>query len=85
MNRKEQKYIEEIFKYCKTDSILYINAEGYLQRAQCPFGVLVIRRVHQLKKDDIHACMAVKIGHGLIDVYIIDGKGFYHYNFKILS
>lgn len=83
MNRKEQKYIEEIFKYCKTDSILYINAEGYLQRAQCPFGVLVIRS-HPLKKGDIHACMAVKIGPELIDVYIIEEKAFYHYNFIIL-
>ena len=39
---------------------------------------------HPLKKGDIHACMAVKIGPELIDVYIIEEKAFYHYNFIIL-
>jgi hypothetical protein len=51
MNDKEKKkYIEEVFKYCKTDSILVINKTGQLQRLQCPFEVMVILDVGELYK-----------------------------------
>jgi RNA-binding protein YhbY len=33
----KKKYIEEIFKYCKVDSILVIGKTGQLERLQCPF------------------------------------------------
>ena len=33
---------EDIFKYCKVDSILVIDKTGQLQRLDCPFEVLVI-------------------------------------------
>ena len=40
----KRKYIEEVFKYCKIDSILVINKTGHLQRLDCPFEVVVISR-----------------------------------------
>jgi len=70
MDEKEKKYIEEIFKYVRTDGLLIINSQGHLQRLVCPFGVLVIRSVHSLIEGDIEAVIAVKIGPGLIDVYL---------------
>lgn len=39
-DEEKKKYIEEIFKYCKVDSILVINKTGQLQRLDCPFEVL---------------------------------------------
>jgi hypothetical protein len=42
---KKRKYIEEVFKYCKIDSILVINKHGHLQRLDCPFEVIVISDV----------------------------------------
>lgn len=84
MNQREKKYIEEIFRYCKTDSILVINSRGGLERLLCPFLVIVIHDIPPLVQGDRKAVNAVKIGPKLIDVYIIDEKAFYHYNFKII-
>ena len=47
---KKRKYIEEVFKYCKTDSILVINNRGNLQRLNCPFELIVISDVGELYK-----------------------------------
>ena len=44
----KNKYIEEVFKYCKIDSKLVINKTGQLQRLYCPFEVIVISDVGQL-------------------------------------
>ena len=86
MNDKEKKkYIEEIFKYCKTDSILVINKSGHLQRLQCPFEVLVIQNVGELHKGLICLVNAVKIDLTLIDVYIIRNKAYYFFNFRVLE
>ena len=84
MNEKQREtYIKEIFKYVKIDSILIISAQGHLERLWCPFKVLVIVDVHPLKKGQEKAVIAVKVADNLVDVYIIEKKAFYHYNFKI--
>ena len=86
MNEQERKkYIQEIFKYVKPDSILIINTQGHLERLWCPFKVLVIVDVHPLLKGQEKAVIAVKVSDNLIDVYIIEDKAFYHYNFRILD
>ena len=38
-----------------------------------------------LKKGQEKAAIAVKITDNLIDVYVIEERAFYHYNFKIIS
>ena len=84
MNEQDRKrYIQEIFKYCTTDSILVIDQKGHLKRLRCPFLVLVIVDVPPLKRDQEKAVIAVKVAENLVDVYIIDSRAFYHYNFKI--
>ena len=86
MNDQERKrYIQEIFKYCTTDSILVIDQNGRLTRLRCPFLVLVIIDVPPLKKGQEKAVIAVKVADNLIDVYIIEERAFYHYNFRIIS
>ena len=86
MNSKQRRaYIKKIFKYVKTDSILIINAQGHLERLWCPFKVLVTVDVHPLKKGQEKPVIAVKIADNLVDVYIIESKAFYHYNFIIIS
>ena len=86
MNEKQRKtYIKELFKYVKTDSILIINAVGHLERLWCPFKVLVIVDVHPLKKGQEKSVIAVKVADNLIDVYVIEEKAFYYYNFRIIN
>ena len=82
---KKRKYIEEVFKYCKTDSILVINKVGHLQRLQCPFEVMVITDVGELKKGLKCLVSAVKLDLQLIDVYIIRDKAYYFFNFRVIG
>ena len=81
----KKKYIEEVFKYCKTDSILVINKHGHLQRLDCPFEVVVITNVGELYKGLICLVNAVKLDLTLIDVYIIRNKAYYFFNFRVLG
>ena len=82
---EKRKYIEEVFKYCKIDSILVINKMGQSQRLDCPFEVLVIQDVGELYKGLICLVNAVKLDLSLIDVYIIRNKAYYFFNFRILQ
>ena len=84
-NEENKKYIEDIFKYCKTDSILVIDKTGQLQRLDCPFEVVVIQTVGELQKGLIYLVSAVKIDLNLIDVYIIRNKAYYFFNFRVLE
>ena len=79
----DDEYIKDIFKYCKTDSVLIISAEGHLERLWCPFKVIAIVDVHPLEKGQEKAVIAVKLADNLVDVYVIEGKAFYFYNFQI--
>jgi len=84
-DEEKKKYIEEIFKYCKIDSILVINKHGLLERLDCPFEVVVIQDVGELYKGLICLVNAVKIDLSLIDVYIIRNKAYYFFNFRVLE
>ncbi len=81
----DDEYINDIFRYCKTDSVLIISAEGHLERLWRPFKVLVIVDVHPLKKGQEKAVIAVKVAENLVDVYIIKDRAFHYYNFRILD
>ena len=82
MNGNERrKYIEEIFKVCKTDSILIINKWGMLERRLCPFIVIVVKDVPPLNKGEIVWATAVKMSLELIDVYIVQNRAYNYYNF----
>ena len=84
-DEEKKKYIEEVFKYCKIDSILVINKTGQLQRLHCPFEVLVIQDVGELYKGLICLVNAVKLDLTLVDVYIIRDKAYYFFNFRVLE
>jgi hypothetical protein len=78
---ERKKYIEEIFRLCKTDSILIINKWGMLERRLCPFLVIVIKDVPPLNGGDVVWVAAVRMSLELIDVYIVQNKAYNYYNF----
>jgi len=82
--KKYEEYLKELLKQVKSDSILIIDTEDKLRRIYCPFNVIVIRLVPNLRIGDIAVVEAVKITLELKDVYIIRGKAYYIWNFKIL-
>jgi hypothetical protein len=69
-------YIEDIFWYCKVDSILVINKTNSLERLDCSFEVLVIQNAGELEKGLICIVTTVKMDLLLIDVYIIGNKAY---------
>jgi hypothetical protein len=84
-DEEKKEYIEDIFRYCKIDSILVINKHGHLQRLDCPFEVVVISDVGELYKGLICLVNAVKLDLSLIDVYIIKNKAYYFFNFRVIG
>lgn len=82
---ENEKYVRELFKYVKTDSILVISADGNLIRIYCPFEVEVIGILPDLKVGDIVWVEAVKMTLTLKDVYVIKGKAYYVWFFKMIT
>jgi len=62
-------------------SILVINPEGRLERIYCPFKVEVIKDVAELNKGQIKAVDTIKMSLELVEVYVIESKGYYWFNF----
>ena len=83
---EKRKYLAEIFKYCKVDSILVMHRNsGQLERLQCPFEVVVITDVGELYKGLKCLVSAVKMDLTLVDVYIIRNKAYYFFNFRVIG
>jgi len=82
---KRRKYIQEIYNLCGSDSILVISHRGSLERISCPFTVIPIRDVGELREGLKYAVTAVKLSPDLIDVYIIKQRAYYHFNFRLLG
>jgi hypothetical protein len=82
---KNEKYIKELFELVGTDSILVIDKNGSLARLYCPFEVVVVGLLPNLKIGDIVWVEAINMTVTLKDVYIIHGKTYYVWNFRILS
>jgi len=80
----QTKYLEEISKFCDPLSILVLDENGRLIRIYCPFPVVVLKSVGNLYKEDIVYVQAVKLTPKLMDVFIINGKAYYLYYFRIL-
>lgn len=77
-------YISEFMKWVDPFSILVISGYNQLRRIYCPFTVEVIIPVGELQSGDVVYVEAVKITLELKDVYIIGGKAYYLFHFRIL-
>lgn len=82
---ERRKYILEVYELCGTDSVLIISHKGQLERISCPFIVIPIRNVGELQKGLRYAVNAVKLSPELIDVYIVNLKAYYHFNFRLIG
>jgi len=78
-----KEYIKNLFKYVSTDSVLYVDKQGRLRRLYCLFKAIIIRLIPNHSIGDKVSVEAVKITLELKEVYIIRGKAYYVYNFRI--
>ena len=85
MNHEEKrKYIEELFKYVDTESILVIKEWNTLERLRCPFIVKARRDVGLCKAGNYYTVEAVKVDlQTLMDVFIIKSVAYLPHNFAI--
>lgn len=79
----KKKYIRELFELVDTHSILIINKDNQLFRLNVPFTVLVVREVPGLRIGDLGSVTGIRMDINLIDIYIINSKPYYYYNFFI--
>lgn len=86
MNKWERrKYIQDLYEQVESYSILVINNQGQLQRIHCPFEVIVRKDIHALSKGQRTAVKAVKTDPDtFLDIYVIDGRAYYGYNFIVV-
>jgi len=79
------RLIDEINRYCPTDSLLVIDRHGVLIRIHCPIRVQVTHSMGDFLEGQVVLVSAVKMSLDLKLVYVIDGKAFYHHYFRILE
>jgi hypothetical protein len=81
MDRK--KYIRELFEVVSTHDILILNKDNQLIRLNVPFTVLVVHEVPGLCIGDLGSVTGIKMGLELIDIYVVNGRPYYHSNLKL--
>lgn len=84
MSEQNRLYILELFKVVSTDSLLVVNSKGILKRLYCPFKVVaIVDSPPQIIVGAFYMVEAVKMTLELKEVYIINGKGYFIWYFKI--
>jgi hypothetical protein len=84
-NDQNREYILELFKIVSTTSILVIDQKGNLKRLHCPFKVVAIVALPpQITVGASYMVDAVKMTLELKEVFIIEGKGYFIWVFKII-
>lgn len=85
MYEQNRNYILELFKIVSTASILVIDSQGNLKRLYCPFKVVaVVSSPPQIIVGEIYYVESLKMTLELKEVYIIEGKAYYIWYFKIM-
>ena len=77
----KKKYIRELFEVVSTQDILIVNKDNQLIRLNVPFTVLVVREVPGLREGDLGSVTAIRMDLKLLDIYIVNGKPYYYFNF----
>ena len=86
MTERNREFILELFKIVSTTSILVVDAKGDLKRLHCPFKVVaIVDSPPQIIVGAFYMVESVKMTIDLLEVYIIEGKGYYIWYFKIKS
>ena len=78
-----RKYIIELFKIVGTNSVLAVMPAGKVKRLYCPFWVICKVDVPPLQKGGEYAVEAVKMTLEKKEVFIIEGRAYFVWYFKI--
>ena len=81
MNKKR---LQEILKYSNPKELYIVTWNNFLKQLFCPFRVVVLQDVGELKKNEVYEVEGVMVTMELKTVYLIRGSYFYYYHFDIL-
>jgi hypothetical protein len=85
MKDRNRQYILELFKIVSPKSILVVDQYGKVKRLHCPFRVLAIVDIPpDIAKEKFYMVDLVKMTLELKEVFIIQNKGYYICNFRIV-
>jgi hypothetical protein len=77
------RMLEEIRKYCDPYSILAVTGKRLI-RIRCPFRAMAIVDYAGWKLGEIVSVEKIMVTRDLMMVYIINGKGYHFFFFRIL-
>ncbi len=85
MSEKEiRKYISELFKIVRTNSVLIVLSTGKVKQLYCPFMVICKVDVPPLQVGHQYAVEAVKMTLQKQEVFIIEGRAYFVWYIKII-
>ena len=85
MTEKNRQYILELFKIVSPKSILVVDQYGKVKRLYCPFKVLAILNIPpDISEGKFYMVEFVKMTLELKEVFIIQGKGYFIWYFRII-
>lgn len=80
----KKKELQEILKFSNPKELYIVTWNNLLKRLFCPFRVVVLEDVGDLKKGKTYEVDGVMVTMELKTVYLIKGSYFYYYHFDIL-
>jgi hypothetical protein len=85
MTERNREYILELFKIVSPTSILVVDKKGKVSRLHCPFRVIAIIDIPpDIAEGKFYMVDFVKMTLELKEVYVIRGKGYFIWYFKIM-
>ena len=85
MSEHNRRYILELFKIVSPRSILVVDQSGKVKRLHCPFRVLAIVDIPpDIAEGKYYMVDFVKMTLELKEVFIIGGKGYFIWYFRIV-
>ena len=79
-----KKEFAEVLKYTSPNIIYVITWNNVLKKVFCPFKVMALGDIGDLKKGDVVLVEAVKVDLNLKTIFIIDNQAYYYHNFYII-
>ena len=79
-----KKELAEVLKYTSPNIIYVVTWNNVLKKVFCPFKVMVLQDIGDLKKGDVVLVEAVKVDLSLKTIFMIDNQAYYYHNFHII-
>lgn len=79
-----KKELAEVLKYTSPNIIYVVTWNNVLKKVFCPFKVMVLQDIGNLKIGDVVLVEVVKVDLSLKTIFMIDNQAYYYYNFHII-